>query len=54
MATQPISPGEKEQIDEDLKRVLDEHVEAAERDSEKFSRQQIREGATKLKHPAPK
>jgi hypothetical protein len=53
MTTQPKRPAQNEETDEDLKRILDEHAAAAERDTERFTRQQIREGASKLKRHAP-
>ena len=53
MSTQPTRPGENEGIDEDFKRILDEHAAAAELDKERFTREQIGEGASKLKRHTP-
>jgi hypothetical protein len=51
--TQPQRPSQNEEADEDLKRIVDKHAAAAERDTERFTRQQIREGASKLKRHTP-
>lgn len=53
MATPPTRPG-KDQIDEKMKRMLDDHAAVAEKDKEHIPiRQLVQEGLAKLKHPAP-
>ncbi len=53
MASNSQHPREREEIDPDLKRVLDQHAEAAERDKARVSREQLlREGLAKLKSAA--
>jgi hypothetical protein len=54
MASQPQRPGKVEEIDEDLKRVLDEHIEAADKDQESISREDLlQNGLRKLKRHVP-
>jgi predicted transcriptional regulator len=44
----------KNEIDDDLKRVLDEHAAAAKKDKDYVSREQLmRDGIAKLKRPVP-
>jgi hypothetical protein len=42
MSTQPNRPGQTEEIDEDLRCVLDEHIESADKDPERISREDWR------------
>jgi len=53
MATQPTGPGQAEELDDDFKRLLEEHDAAAETEPDRVSRQQLLEqGLRKLKAPA--
>lgn len=48
-------PGKVEEIDEDLKRILDKHIEAADKEPERISREDLlRNGIRKLKHHMPR
>lgn len=55
MSTQPNRPDQIEEIDEDLKRVLDERVAAAKKDPAHVSREDLlRNGLQKLKRRVPR
>lgn len=55
MASQPQRAGKVEEIDEDLKRVLDEHIEVADTEQECISREDLlRNGLRKLKRHMPR
>ena len=55
MASQPNRPGTKPEIDDQTKRILDERIDASERDTDVVSRKQLlEEGLRELKTLAPR
>jgi hypothetical protein len=52
MASQPKRPGTKPEIDEETRRILDERIDASEKDTDFVSRKQLlEEGLRELKTP---